>query len=93
MFQDGSKGFFDWLDRQQADAVTAVQWGLHLPSFAVYLRQETPRRAPQPGELALVRTDQLATLAAGGRWQVLHAERGLSLIRWQGSAAVTAPRP
>lgn len=81
--------------RQQAGPVAAVQWGLHLPSFAVYLQQEVPRRAPRPGELALVRTDQLATLAAGGHWQVVHAERGLSLIRWHGVAATaaTAPRP
>lgn len=77
--------------RQQPAPVAAVQWGLHLPSFAVYLQQEAPRRAPRPGELALVRTDQLATLAAGGRWTPVYAERGLSLIRWQGP--MTEQRP
>lgn len=41
----------------------AVQWGLHQPSFAVYLGQEAPRRAPRPGELALVRRDRLDRLA------------------------------
>jgi len=77
--------------RQQPAPVVAVQWGLHLPSFAVYLQQEAPRRAPRPGELALVRTDQLATLAAGGRWTTVHAERGLSLVRWQGPAVERTP--
>jgi 4-amino-4-deoxy-L-arabinose transferase-like glycosyltransferase len=77
--------------RLQPAPVAAVQWGLHLPSFAVYLQQEAPRRAPRPGELALVRTDQLATLAAGGRWTPVHAERGLSLVRWQGPAGELPP--
>lgn len=48
---------------QQAGATgqptpTVVQWGLHQPSFALYLQQETPRRAPGPGEWALVRRDR-----------------------------------
>jgi len=77
--------------RQQAAPVTAVQWGLHLPSFAVYLQQPAPRRAPRPGELALVRTDQIPRLAAGGRWTPVYAERGLSLIRWQGPTPEAQP--
>ncbi|PXW95804.1 4-amino-4-deoxy-L-arabinose transferase-like glycosyltransferase [Sphaerotilus hippei] len=41
---------------------TLVQWGLHLPSVAVYARREAPRRAPRPGDLALLRSDQLQAL-------------------------------
>jgi len=37
---------------------TVVQWGLHQPSFALYLQQEVPRRTPRPGEWALVRRDR-----------------------------------
>jgi hypothetical protein len=67
----------------------AVQWGLHQPSFAVYRRQSTPRRAPQDGELALVRLDQLPKLmqAVGGRYQVMFEERGYGLILWRASSA------
>ena len=74
------------LARQQAPGTPAVQWGLHLPSFAVYLDREAPRRAPRPGELALVRADQLDGLAAaaGGTWTGLGAAPGLRLIRWDG---------
>ncbi|MBO9641810.1 MAG: glycosyltransferase family 39 protein [Pseudacidovorax sp.] len=46
-----------------ADA-TLVQWGLHLPSVAVYARREAPRRPPLPGDLALAREDQVDVLAA-----------------------------
>jgi 4-amino-4-deoxy-L-arabinose transferase-like glycosyltransferase len=72
--------------RAQAPDTPAVQWGLHQPSFAVYLDREAPRRAPRPGELALVRTDQLDRLAAdaGGRWTGLAEAPGLRLIRWDG---------
>lgn len=70
----------------------AVQWALHQPSFAVYRGQPTPRRAPQDGELALVRLDQLPRLmqAAGGRYQLMFEERGYGLILWR--AAPAAPR-
>jgi 4-amino-4-deoxy-L-arabinose transferase-like glycosyltransferase len=37
----------------------AVQWGVHQPSWAVYLQREAPRRAPELGEFALTRTDHL----------------------------------
>jgi 4-amino-4-deoxy-L-arabinose transferase-like glycosyltransferase len=78
-----------------------VQWSLHQPSFALYLQQPCPRRAPQVGELALVRLDQLSALTAdrlgsppadaptsptSPAWEMLHRERGLALIRWQGAA-------
>jgi hypothetical protein len=84
-----------------------VQWGLDQPSFALYLERPVPRRAPQPGELALARRDRIdrlvrerlqAEASAAGRpltpaeadaagrgvWQLLHEQRGLLLLRWQG---------
>lgn len=54
----------------------AVQWNLHLPSFALYLSRETPRRPPRPGELAFSRVDRLPA-DAGPR---LYEERGLVLL-------------
>lgn len=51
----------------QTDApagATLVQWGLHLPSVAVYARREAPRRPPLPGDLALAREDQVDALAS-----------------------------
>lgn len=65
---------------------TLVQWGLHLPSVAVYARREAPRRPPLPGDLALAREDQvdalaaqLAALSAGHR----PAEADATLPTWQ----------
>jgi 4-amino-4-deoxy-L-arabinose transferase-like glycosyltransferase len=66
----------------------AVQWGVHLPSFAVHREASAPRRAPRPGEMALVRADQIDRLAAGGRWSPLFEERGIRLIRWEGVGEV-----
>lgn len=68
----------------------AVQWGVHRPSFAVYLGTPAPRRAPKAGEVALVREDRLPDLiarlppdeVATPPYRVLHAERGLLTIRW-----------
>ena len=70
----------------------AVQWGLHQPSFAVYREQETPRRAPRDGELALVRLDQLGRLMAesGGHHTMLFSERGIGLLLWRSGPAVPA---
>lgn len=67
----------------------AVQWQLHQPSFAVYRGQATPRRAPQPGELALIRIDHLKKLPAedAGAWELVFEERGIALIRWRGRPA------
>lgn len=64
----------------------AVQWKLHQPSFAVYRGQPTPRRAPAPGELALVRVDQLKKLAGdpANRWETVYEQRGYALIKWLG---------
>lgn len=32
-----------------------VQWGVHFPSISTYRENETPKREPLPGELALVK--------------------------------------
>lgn len=66
----------------------AVQWKLHQPSFAVYREQATPRRLPQPGELALVRTELLDRLRdPSNRWETLFRARGFALVRWQAGSA------
>jgi 4-amino-4-deoxy-L-arabinose transferase-like glycosyltransferase len=71
---------------------TVVQWGLHQPSFSVYLGDVSPRRAPQPGELALVRSDRLADLAdPSAGWTVIDRAPGLALIRRIGRADGAAP--
>ncbi|MGY0194008.1 ArnT family glycosyltransferase [Leptothrix sp. BB-4] len=69
-----------------------VQWGLHQPSFALYLGRPVPRRAPLAGEVALVRQDRLARLLAdagtppGEAPRVLAETRGYALIRWPDDA-------
>ncbi len=95
----------DRAQRQDATSsapATVVQWGLHLPSFALYLGQACPRRAPRAGELALVRSDQLDALAdqhgsaaaatpGSHPWQALYSQPGLTLIRWIGAPPDTMP--
>lgn len=49
---------------------TVVAWRMHMPTFSVYRHQITPLRAPQPGELALVRVDRVNALM-----KLLQAER------------------
>lgn len=63
--------------------LTLVQWQLHQPSVAFYRGQPVPRRAPQPGEVALLRSDRLAAAQAqlGQPLQVLAAEPGFVLVR------------
>lgn len=39
---------------------TVVQWDLHQPSLGFYRQAPAPRRGPEPGEMALVRTTRLA---------------------------------
>ncbi len=56
----------------------AVQWDFAAPSFSVYRRQETPVRAPAPGELAITRTDRLDPAAPVER---LFEEGGVALVR------------
>lgn len=79
----------------QPGAPAAVQWGLHLPSFAFHLDRQAPRRTPRPGELALVRADQLARLTAeaGLAAPVRLAERnGLVLVQVRMPTEGDAPR-
>jgi hypothetical protein len=56
----------------------AVQWGVHFPSFALYRQSPAPRRVPQEGELALVRTDKPNF---PNDWPVVASERGFALVR------------
>jgi 4-amino-4-deoxy-L-arabinose transferase-like glycosyltransferase len=56
----------------------AVQWNFHMPSFSVYRQRVTPLRAPQPGELALVRVDRLPAKVAV---ETLYREAGVALVR------------
>lgn len=60
-----------------ADGRPVVQWNMHWPSFSVYLQRETPRREPQPGELALTRIDRIP---AGDTRPRLFEERGVVLL-------------
>lgn len=57
---------------------TAVQWDFAAPSFSVYRRQQTPVRPPQPGELAITRTDRLDPEAPV---DILYREGGVALVR------------
>jgi len=57
---------------------TAVQWDFAAPSFSVYRRQITPARPPEPGELAITRTDRLA---ADAPVQRIFEEGGVALVR------------
>jgi 4-amino-4-deoxy-L-arabinose transferase-like glycosyltransferase len=66
----------------------AVQWQLHQPSFALYRAEVTPRRHPRPGELALIRVDQLRKLPPeeASAWEPVFEERGFALVKWLGNA-------
>lgn len=55
-----------------------VQVHGHWPSFAFYRQQIAPRRAPLPGEMALV---PQAYVSKYPDWQVLAIERDMSLVR------------
>lgn len=55
-----------------------VQWDGHWPSFAFYRQQPTPRREPQPGELALVRA---STAASHPDWLVWAAHGSFLLLQ------------
>jgi 4-amino-4-deoxy-L-arabinose transferase-like glycosyltransferase len=71
----------------------AVQWQLHQPSFSVYRGEVTPRRQPQPGELALIRVDHLRRLPAdqANAWEPVFEERGIALVKWRGVPGPKAP--
>ena len=48
--------------RARADNLPLVQWRLHQPSAAFYRQASAPRRAPEVGEAALMRSDHYADL-------------------------------
>ncbi|WP_028877643.1 ArnT family glycosyltransferase [Teredinibacter turnerae] len=48
--------------QQTGETPQVVAWRMHMPSFSVYRQQVTPLRAPQPGEIALVRVDRVKAL-------------------------------
>jgi 4-amino-4-deoxy-L-arabinose transferase-like glycosyltransferase len=56
----------------------AVQWEFAVPSFSVYRRQITPSRPPEPGELAITRTDRLDPAVPA---DILFREGGVVLLR------------
>jgi 4-amino-4-deoxy-L-arabinose transferase-like glycosyltransferase len=55
-----------------------VQWGGHWPSFALYREQMAPRRAPAPGEMALVRFPSNTVPA---HWPVIASARGMAIVQ------------
>ena len=55
-----------------------VQWDGHWPSFAFYRQQEAPRREPQPGELALVRS---STVTKHPDWPVWATHGSFVLVQ------------
>lgn len=58
----------------------AVTWRFTTaPSFSVYRQAVTPSRAPEPGELALVRTDRMPEAGV----EVLYRAGGVALVRKQ----------
>ena len=63
-----------------APGTTLVQWRLHRPSVAVYRGAPAPRRAPAPGELALVPMDRL-TADDHRTLDLLGTDRDLALVR------------
>jgi 4-amino-4-deoxy-L-arabinose transferase-like glycosyltransferase len=74
---------------QRAAAVAAarggpvVQWGVHLPSFAVAVERPVPKRDPAAGDMALARADRLPP-ADDGRPR-LFEERGIVLLGPRGA--------
>jgi 4-amino-4-deoxy-L-arabinose transferase-like glycosyltransferase len=64
----------NWARAQRSNV---VQWQMNQPSVAFYRQGPAPRRAPEPGEAALVRSGR-ADLT-GPEFEVLHEHRGL---RW-----------
>ncbi len=65
-----------------------VQWGVRMPSFALYARAETPQWPGEqplpPGVLALARADRLPPAPDPAHpYEVLFAQRGYVLLRGQ----------
>ena len=67
----------------RARGLTLVQWQVHQPSAGFYRAAPVPRRAPQAGEAALLRSDRLDTAATqlGLPLQVLQRAPGFVLVR------------
>lgn len=64
-----------------AGDVTVVQWKAHWPSVGVYLQRQVPVRAPQPGELAITRSDRLQRVRPDFRVTIVREDRGVALVR------------
>jgi hypothetical protein len=54
-----------------------VTWRFTAPSFSVYRQAVTPARAPEPGELALVRLDR----KPGEGFETLYEAGGVVLVK------------
>ena len=88
-------GLAFWNKQPQGTMRGCVQWGLHQPSIGLYLQQPCPVRAPNVGELALVRRYQLPSLAEQswqprplpmpeGLWDVVYDGPAFMLVHWRG---------
>lgn len=56
-----------------------VMYGLNTPSFSLYREALTPRRAPKPGEVAFMKTSDLASLSRP--YETLYKKFGYTLIK------------
>jgi 4-amino-4-deoxy-L-arabinose transferase-like glycosyltransferase len=72
-------------ERARQEGWPMVQWQLHQPSAGFYRGQPAPRRAPAPGEAALMRAERLEALPAAEReaLTVVAREGGFALVRRQ----------
>lgn len=73
---------------RQLDLPT-VFYQVHFPSFSVYRHAVVPKREPKPGEVALLRADRLAALAASlpqARLETLYRRAGILLVRVDGAS-------
>jgi 4-amino-4-deoxy-L-arabinose transferase-like glycosyltransferase len=61
----------------RASGLPAVTWRFTAPSFSVYRQAVTPARAPEPGELALVRLDR----KPGEGFETLYEAGGVVLVK------------
>lgn len=56
---------------------TVVAWRLDVPSLSVYREAVTPRREPQPGELAVTRIDRVPETG----YETLFSQGGVAVVR------------
>ncbi|HUM93574.1 MAG TPA: glycosyltransferase family 39 protein [Candidatus Competibacter sp.] len=66
-----------------------VMWGVNVPSFSVYSGRIVERRAPRPGDVALVKSTSLPALEAH---EVLYQRHGIALARLAPAAVEAASR-